>query len=183
VSDRTRFFGPVVAVLDEQVDAALDRIRGNPLADRVFFTASALGDWSLIWHLVGATEALADERRLPDMLRLSATLGVESLAVNQGVKRFFHRQRPEFGPGPPPAGLRIPTTSSFPSGHASAAFCAAVLLSQRRPASAPVWFGLATVIALSRCYVRMHHASDIIVGGAIGAALGVVAIRLVPLGR
>lgn len=184
MSDEHQFFGPTVAAFDAAVDGALDRLRGHPVTDRVFVTASALGDWSLCWQLLGATKALANPRRLPDFLRLSVTLGVESLLVNQGVKRLFHRHRPQFDAETAAAGgLRIPTTTSFPSGHASAGFCAAVLLTNRQPRLAPVWFGLATVVSLSRVYVRMHHASDIVVGAAIGAAIGEIACLLVPLPR
>jgi membrane-associated phospholipid phosphatase len=184
VSDEHQFFGPAVAAFDAAVDQALDRIRGNPIADRVFLTASALGDWSLGWHLLGATMALLDERRLPDALRLSATLGVESVVVNQGVKRLFHRHRPAYVPSSRTKGwpvIRIPITSSFPSGHASAAACAVVLLGKRQPRLVPLWLGLAAVVSLSRCYVRMHHASDVVVGAAIGAAIGEIASLLVPL--
>ncbi len=179
----SRQFGPAVAAFDDTVDRAFGRIRGHPVADRVFYTASALGDWSLIWHLVGGIGALADEHRLPDLVRLSGTLGVESLLVNQGIKRLFHRPRPRVVAEPGPVDIRTPTTSSFPSGHASAAFCATVLLSQRDPALAPVWITLATVVSLSRCYVRLHHASDVVAGAAIGVALGVLATRLVPVDR
>jgi len=36
-------------------------------------------------------------------------------------------------------------------------------------------------VAASRVYVRMHHASDVIAGAALGVALGVVARRVLPL--
>lgn len=180
--DGQRFFGKAVGRFDAAVDDELDRLRGHPLAGRVLVTASALGDWSLCWQLLGAAKALANPRRVPDFLRLSVTLGVESLLVNQGVKRFFYRHRPWFDAEAATAGgLRIPTTSSFPSGHASAGFCAAVLLTNRQPKLAPVWFAMAAVVSLSRVYVRMHHASDIVIGAAIGAAIGEIAALLVPL--
>jgi membrane-associated phospholipid phosphatase len=68
--------------------------------------------------------------------------------------------------------MRVPITSSFPSGHATAAFTAAVFLSDDDRALAPLWFGLAAAVAFSRVYVRMHHASDTVAGAAIGLALG-----------
>jgi membrane-associated phospholipid phosphatase len=40
---------------------------------------------------------------------------------------------------------------------------------------------VALVVAASRVHVRMHHASDVFAGAAIGAALGEMARRLVPL--
>jgi undecaprenyl-diphosphatase len=45
--------------------------------------------------------------------------------------------------------------------------------------TAPVWFGLATVVGLSRAYVRIHHASDVVGGAAVGLVLGAVATRSV----
>jgi membrane-associated phospholipid phosphatase len=174
-------FGPAVEAFDRTVDAAFERLREQPTIDRIFFTASALGDWSLVWHLIGATQALLSPDRIPDFLRLSGTLGVESLLVNQGVKRLFHRRRPQQHAVEGPVDLRVPLTSSFPSGHASAGFCAAVLLSQRQPKLAPVWLALATLIAASRIHVRLHHASDVVSGAAIGALFGWIATRVVPL--
>jgi len=171
-------FGSAVASFDSWFDRALDRVRGNAVADRVFYTASALGDMSMIWHLVGSTRAAVDPSRLGGAVRLSATLGVESLAVNQGVKRLFKRGRPVFD-GTRPHRLRTPSTTSFPSGHASAAFCAAAILSADDRRRAPLWYGVACIVALSRPYVHIHHASDMVGGAVIGYAFGRVARALV----
>ena len=66
--------------------------------------------------------------------------------------------------------MRIPRTSSFPSGHASSAFFAAVAL--RDSPGAPLIFAAAAIVAASRVHVRMHHASDVVAGALLGAALG-----------
>jgi undecaprenyl-diphosphatase len=170
-------FGPAVAAFDAAVDRWLDRRRGTPVVDRVMYTASAVGDWSLIWHAIGVVAAVARPATARRSVRLSAVLGAESLIVNQGVKRLFRRVRPS-NERDHPHGLRTPSTSSFPSGHASSAFCAAVVLSDAHPAAAPVWFALATVIAVSRPYVGIHHASDTVAGAAIGATIGAAAVAL-----
>lgn len=171
-------FGPRVAAFDLWADAQLERLRGNPAADRLFSTASHLGDFSLIWHIISLARGLSSDERADQALQLSAVLGLESLAVNQGIKRLFRRTRPT------PSGddrytIRRPSTSSFPSGHASSAFTAASLLTAwggRR--SAPLWFGIATVVALSRAYVRIHHASDVVGGALFGLVLGALAKRV-----
>lgn len=163
---------------DEAVDRAFDHLRGRPLADRLFYEASALGDFSLLWHLVGATQALASADPLGELARSSAILGLESLAVNQGIKRLFRRERPVHD-GDRPHPLRTPLTSSFPSGHASAAFTAAAVLSQGRRGKV-LYYGLATLVASSRVHVRIHHASDVIAGAAVGYVIGRVARRLWP---
>jgi undecaprenyl-diphosphatase len=172
-------FGPLVGRFDAWFDAALDHIRGNAVADRVFYTASAVGDMSMLWHLIGAARAAIDPDRLGEAVRLSATLGAESLLVNQGVKRLFKRRRPVFE-GTRPHRLRTPSTTSFPSGHASAAFCAAVILSAQDPRHTALWYGLASIVALSRPYVHIHHASDMVGGAVIGYTIGRVARALAP---
>jgi membrane-associated phospholipid phosphatase len=172
-------FGPAVAGFDAAVDRALDRVRGHPVTDRVFYTASTLGDWSLLWHLIGLARAAVDPGWRREALRLSTVLAVESVTVNQGVKRLFKRRRPAVE-ADRPLNLRTPTTTSFPSGHASAAFCAAVLLSDGDRALAPLWYGLAAIVALSRPYARDHYASDTVAGAVLGFTIGQVAKRLWP---
>ena len=145
------------------------------MPDIVFTAASRLGDFSLMWHLVNAGRGLVDDRRAGQVLALAVALAVESLVVNQGLKRLVGRSRPTTE-GDPRFPVRQPLTSSFPSGHASAAAFTAVLLSSwdgRR--AAPSWWTLAAIVAASRAYVRIHHASDVVAGMATGAALGVVA--------
>ena len=46
---------------------------------------------------------------------------------------------------------------------------------------APVYFGAAAIVAASRVYVKIHHASDVIAGVAVGLALGRIGRRLAPL--
>lgn len=140
--------------------------------------ASHLGDFSVIWHLAGALRGLTSKQHARQAVVLSALLGVESLIVNQGLKRVFRRQRPtEAGDDRLP--VRRPSTSSFPSGHASsAAFAATILIGWDGRKSIPLWGGLATTVALSRVYVRIHHASDIVGGAATGLALGAIARRV-----
>ena len=53
---------------------------------------------------------------------------------------------------------------SFPSGHATAAFCAATLLG-----GGVGWYTLAAAVAATRVYVRLHHASDVVAGAAFGS--------------
>jgi len=168
-------FGPAVAGFDRWADVVLERIRGNPVADAVFVTATKLGDWSLIWHLVNVTRGLTSEQRAAQTPVLALAIGAESLIVNQGLKRLFHRPRPTVE-GDPRYPVRRPLTSSFPSGHASAAAFAAVLLTAwDGKRSAPLWWTLAGTVGVSRAYVRIHHASDVVAGMATGAVLGVAA--------
>ena len=167
-------FGSRVDEFDERADALLEQLRGHPLADRLFRTASHVGDFSLIWHVLGIARGVA-KRRPDQVIVLAALLGVESLVVNQGVKRLFRRERPT-QTGDDRLPVRQPSTSSFPSGHASsAAFAASILASWDGRRSAPFWYAVAAVVGTSRAYVRIHHASDVVGGAVVGLLLATLA--------
>ena len=162
--------GPAVAALDDAVDRAWEGLRGHPVADQIFYAASQLGDFSLLWHLLGATRGLVSDEGIREAARLSTALAVESALVNGAVKSLFRRERPAHAEERPHH-LRQPLTSSFPSGHASAALMAATLLAERTRVK-PLWYALAGVVAASRVHTRIHHASDVVAGAALGLALG-----------
>lgn len=75
--------------------------------------------------------------------------------------------------------------SSLPSGHATAAFAFATVLSReiahRRPGAGrvvtPVAYGAATLVALSRIYHDKHWASDVVLGAGIGTVSGLTVVR------
>lgn len=152
--------------IDDAVDSAWDVLRGNPIADRIFYGASEAANFSMIWHALAIARAIAV--RDPKLaLHTSAALGVESALVNGPIKSLFERERPAADERP--LKLRQPRTSSFPSGHASAAVVAASFLTR---GASPVWSVpvrvLAAVVATSRIHVQIHHATDVAAGAATG---------------
>ena len=170
-------FGPQVDAFDERIDELLEQLRGHPIADRMFSTASHVGDFSLIWHGIGIVRGVAKGR--PDqVIVLALMLGAESLIVNQGVKRLFRRERPT-QTGDERLRVRQPKTSSFPSGHASsAAFAAMVLSGWDGPRVGMIWWKIAAIVGISRAYVRIHHGSDVVAGALVGTLLGLVGRRI-----
>lgn len=166
---------------DAAVDAAFDRLRDRPIPDRLLYAGSALGDHSLVWLALGALRGLRPDPGLRAALRLAGGLAIESAVVNGAVKSLFRRRRPVWE-GHRPHHLRQPRTSSFPSGHASSAACALVLLGEGDPLW-PLYLAVGVVVTMSRVHVRIHHASDILAGLALGLALGLAVRRAVPLRR
>jgi undecaprenyl-diphosphatase len=140
-----------------------------------------VGDHGIIWLALGLLQA---SRRRPGwpraLLRAAAGLGLESVLVNGPVKWIFRRTRP-VNQGSRPLALRQPRTSSFPSGHATAAFFGAALLRDDDPLW-PLYYAAAIVVAASRVHVRIHHASDVIGGIVLGIALGELTRHLIPVG-
>ena len=155
--------------IDDAVDAAWDTIREIPGADRVFYTASEAANFSKIWHGLSFARALVlrDPKRA---IATSAALGIEAALVNGPIKSLFERERPEVDERP--MKLRKPQTSSFPSGHASAAVLAASFITPGMgPAATFAVRTLAAVVSTSRIHVRIHHATDVAAGVATGWAL------------
>ena len=170
-----------IADFDNRVDEAFGRLRGTRYADKLFYGASAVGDHGMLWLSLAGLRALRGRRHRRAAIRAAVGVGVESLIVNIGIKSLFRRRRPLLVEGfAHPLRLRVPRTSSFPSGHATSAFTAATLLSEGDPL-APAYYAAAVVVAASRVYVKIHHASDVLAGAGVGLVLGHIGRRLFPL--
>jgi len=168
-----------VRALDDRVDNWVERHR-NPRLDPFFYRLSSAADHGLLWTALGGLRSARAGDPVPG-LRLGAAMGIESALTNGPIKACFRRIRPPHQPdGPLPYGMHRPRTSAFPSGHATSAFTAATLLSQGTNLG-PLYFGLAGLVASSRVYTRMHHASDVLAGAALGLAFGQIAKRLLPM--
>lgn len=164
---------------DASVDRCFEPLRGNAAADRLFYTASELADRSLIWHLLAAGKATISRSGHNAALRLTIALAIESGLVNGVIKSLFNRSRPTIREHRP-LRLRIPRTASFPSGHASSATMAALLLGEGSRLG-PVYKVAAMIVGASRIHVKIHHSSDVVGGAIVGAVLGRIVKKVRPL--
>jgi membrane-associated phospholipid phosphatase len=165
---------------DEAVDKWLEPRRG-PALDALFYGLSSAADHGLLWGAIGGVRA-ARRGDPASFVKLVAVLSAESAFTNGPLKACFRRIRPDDGTkvdDPLPYGMHRPITTSFPSGHAVTAFMAASVLS-RGSRVKPAWFALAALVASSRVYVRLHHASDVAAGALLGLGLGRFAARALP---
>jgi len=170
-------FGEAVRAFDEAADAWLEPWRDHPIVSGVMNAATNAGEFSAVWHITNLVRGHVRQR--PDqVVALAVGIGLESLIVNQGLKRLVRRSRPTPN-GDTRFTIRTPITSSFPSGHASAAaFAATTLVGWDGRRSIPLWGTLAATVAVSRPFVRIHHASDIVGGVLVGVGMGLVARRV-----
>ena len=168
-----------MSAFDSAGDRILEPLRNNKASVALFGFASTIGDFSIVWHAVGLLRSIGSIERLQQALALSIALGIESLIVNQGIKRLFRRERPTTS-GDHRFEVRTPSTSSFPSGHASSATFAAIILSSFTGFPLVIlWCSIALIVALSRVVVRIHHLSDIVGGIVTGAILGGIAVPII----
>ncbi|HKY13310.1 MAG TPA: phosphatase PAP2 family protein [Microthrixaceae bacterium] len=149
--------------------------------NRAMYKLTGWGDSSVVWHMAGVVGALRRHDDLEYAVRMSSVQGMEAAIVNGPVKWMFRRDRPLVVTEHAHY-LRLPRTSSFPSGHASAAACAVVMLWEGAgPLERLGWTALGGAVAWSRVHVGVHHASDVLAGASIGVGLGLLARRFWPL--
>jgi undecaprenyl-diphosphatase len=165
----------VVDAVDDRVDAVNGRWRGRPVADGLAYGASALGDHGLVWFLIGLAQSRRPGKRRKATWAISFS-GAVTPVVNAAVKSAVGRSRPEPRPDDPTP-VRVPASTSFPSGHALAAWCAATLLAEDDPLGA-AYYLVAAAVSLSRVHLRQHHASDVLAGAALGITVGQVGRRI-----
>lgn len=67
---------------------------------------------------------------------------------------------------------------SMPSFHTMLAFSAIPILAIEFPKFKYVWITLAGLIAFSRIYFGLHFLSDVLIGGMIGLAIGILMVKL-----
>ena len=150
--------------------------------DGVAKVITGLGDHGLMWAATTVWRARHTGPERARAVRALAIAGVESSIVNAALKAAIGRTRPDRSDvrlaevGVP---VREPKTTSFPSGHTLAAFCAATVMSHRGDgAGNALLYTSAALVGLSRLHLRAHHASDVLGGAAIGTALGLLGRRL-----
>jgi membrane-associated phospholipid phosphatase len=166
-----------VAQLDQALSEAVARLRWGPLTS-LFLVASM---WWVKGVLIAALGAVGDlhARRWPRTALAAATaMGAASL-VAASVKGMFDRARPPVADPGFHALVRLPHSSSFPSGHASTAFAAATVVALLQPRLRVPALAVATLVAVSRVYLGVHFTSDVVAGAVLGALIGAAVVWLV----
>jgi undecaprenyl-diphosphatase len=181
--------------LDRTIFVWINTGWSNSVFDVIMPWISRLADAATIWlwivficllmgwqitHLAKAGQGRGHHRATMRAIGLFCLYMVLIYGVNAGVfnglKHLFHRSRPFLQQT---VILRVSTTtasslgndSSFPSGHAGNAFMVVALLAERLRRKRYIFYGLAALVALSRIYLGVHYASDVIVGACLGLAI------------
>jgi membrane-associated phospholipid phosphatase len=114
-------------------------------------------------------------------VRGTVAIGVSSAVVNLAVKSVWSRQRPDRADAgvPHQRNVPMPTSTSFPSGHAAAGFAFAAAIGRDQP-----WLGLAlrflaAAVAYSRVHTGVHYPGDAVAGALIGEGTGQAVVGLI----
>jgi membrane-associated phospholipid phosphatase len=148
---------------------------GSPAwaSDKGWGDASSIGRDVLVAAALGVPAVQGD---WAGDLQAAGSMGV-TFGISYGLKELVHERRPDNS-----------DDKSFPSSHAAVSFAAAATLENRYGWKVGIpAFALASFVSAARVEARKHHWYDVVAGGAIGTASGLLitrrrneGVRLVP---
>ncbi|MEV6876223.1 phosphatase PAP2 family protein [Amycolatopsis sp. NPDC051128] len=138
---------------------------------------SAVSRGGLLWLVVaGALAARPGPRRRAAGRGLVA--GAAGMALGHGVKALVRRRRPPARQLPARQALHDqPSSSAFPSTHATTAAAFTVAVALTAPAAGAAVAPLAAFVCYTRLRTRAHWPTDVYGGVALGAAAGYLVCR------
>jgi undecaprenyl-diphosphatase len=153
----------------------LNRGAGTPGLRGVLRIASRLGDGVAWYVLVAVLPLIYGRAALWPAIGMAVT-GIAGLLIYRWLKHTLVRERPFIRhPGITQAMAPL-DRYSFPSGHTLHAVAFTWQAVAHFPELGWVLIPLASLIAASRVVLGLHYPSDVLAGGAIGAALAVPAL-------
>ena len=163
-----------LGALDQAVYSAV-ATTPTPSLDEPMRRLSNAANNSGLWFTIAAGLGLAGGKTgRRTAVRGAVAIGVTSALVNVLAKSAVPRQRPDRAGVGVPVGrnVRMPGSTSFPSGHAASGFAFAAAIGRDQP-----WLGmalrfLAAAVAYSRVHTGVHYPSDTVVGALIGEGTG-----------
>jgi undecaprenyl-diphosphatase len=158
----------------DQIDQAVYRAIAatpSPSLDLVLSRLSSAADHSKLWFAIAGTLALTPGRPRRAAVVGAASIALASATANLVGKGLLRRARPDRAGMPLPAGrmVRMPGSTSFPSGHSASAFAFATAVGDELPLAWLPLHALAAAITYSRVHTGVHYPGDVVIGSVTGA--------------
>lgn len=162
----------------------------NPITNPIFYVITTLGNAGWFWIVLAVLMLTVLPKKYKKAGLTMAIALILSLIFCNGIMKHL-RARPRafwvvgqnFVVGNEFENLYGIFNSihdySFPSGHSSASFAAAVSIFMWRKKEGSAALVLAALIAFSRLYFTVHYPTDVLVGTITGALYGVAAYFIV----
>ncbi len=146
-------------------------LHGSVVFNYLFKYITYTAEWGAIWLLTALVLLFFRRTRRGAIILFIAYGGVA--CVNLVLKHFIDRPRPflenaEFVSFIESINMKLPDSSSFPSGHTALSFMAATVLTLtfgKYGAWSYIW---AVLVAFSRIFLCVHYPTDVLGGAMVG---------------
>ena len=161
----------------ERVDLALYAAIARtptPALDRAMSRLSRAADYSMLSIASAGVLAATGGRTGRKAAAMGlASVGVAAAFFNLVVKPLSNRSRPDRIAEQVPIArhVRMPTSTSFPSGHSATAFAFAAGVGRVMPPAAVPLHALAAAVAYSRVHTGVHYPGDVVAGAVSGTVV------------
>lgn len=153
--------------IDTRVVERMSQIH-RPVLDKIMVIFTYSGTGALVWWVLYVIPLLI-ARHFRVGIILTTSLGINYVLGEILIKKKVGRMRPSEQISDEDMKIHKPKDHSFPSGHSASSFCAFTVLFW----TCPVWMWLpalflASTIAFSRMYLRVHYFTDVMGGIILG---------------
>ena len=155
-------------MIDERIVKKMSGIH-RPALDRLMVIFTYAGTGAIIWWSAFVIPFFITARFRRVGMILTTALVFNFLIGEIIIKKLVGRVRPSDSIADDDMKINKPKDHSFPSGHSASSFCAFTVLFW----TCPVWMWLpalflASTIAFSRMYLRVHYFTDVMGGIILG---------------
>lgn len=151
--------------------AILDFIQNtmvNPVMNIIMMIFSYMGEAGAVWIIAAIIMLFFRKTRATGVIMLAA-MALGLLVGELGLKNTICRTRPFLVNTSVKPFIHAPLSYSFPSGHTTASFAAALVIAVRQKRGwAVAAYVLAALIAFSRLYNYVHYPTDVLAGMILG---------------
>ena len=140
----------------------------RPVLDKIMVVFTYAGTGALIWWAAYVIPLLI-ARQFKIGIILTTALGINYVLGEILIKKKVGRDRPSTRISDEDMKINKPKDHSFPSGHSASSFCSFTVIAL----NCPLWMSLpalalASTIAFSRMYLRVHYFTDVLGGVVLG---------------
>lgn len=139
--------------------------------DKVMPIITMMGNLGIIWFVISTLLILKAEYRIIG-IRVILALALTTIIGEGLIKHTVKRKRP-FEEKEESLLINKPITYSFPSGHTASSFAALAVFIQMNTKLGLIVSPIATLIAFSRVYLKVHYPTDVIFGMMLGFTCGI----------
>lgn len=150
----------------------------NPILNPIMYGITLLGDKGIIWIVIALAMLLVLPKRYKKIgLTVAIALILSLIMCNGIMKNLWQRVRP----------FNVDTTFenlygvfgrihdwSFPSGHTSASFAAAIAILMWSKKDGAIAIVIASLISFSRLYLTVHYPTDVLTSLIFGSLYGLL---------